>query len=191
MNLKRLYNIPATIINKIIFFMHKTVVAKKVQINGILRLYGKGRVFIGEGTRINSRYRNNPIGGQRFTSLYAKANATIEIGKYTGLSNCSIYSSLCVKIGDYVKIGGNVKIYDTDFHSLSASDRRNKNDDSFSRKAVIIEDDVFVGAGCIILKGVTIGKGAVIGAGSVVTKSIPEWELWAGNPAVFIRKLKI
>lgn len=46
-----------------------------------------------------------------------------------------------------------------------------------------------MGAHTIILKGVHIGKGAVIGAGSVVTKNIPENEIWAGNPAKFIKKV--
>ena len=54
---------------------------------------------------------------------------------------------------------------------------------------VVIGDDVFVGAKCIILKGVTIGKGAIIGAGSVVTKNIPARQIWAGNPAKFIREI--
>ena len=56
-------------------------------------------------------------------------------------------------------------------------------------KPVEIKDGVFVGAHSIILKGVTIGEGSIIGAGSVVTKSIPAGEVWAGNPAKFIRKI--
>ena len=47
----------------------------------------------------------------------------------------------------------------------------------------------FIGAHSIVLKGVTIGKHSVIGAGSVVTKNIPDNEVWAGNPARFIRRL--
>ncbi|WP_207534027.1 acyltransferase [Desertivirga arenae] len=52
---------------------------------------------------------------------------------------------------------------------------------------IAIGDDVWIGAGCVILKGVSIGKGSVIGAGSVVNKSIPEYQIWAGTPARFIR----
>ena len=52
---------------------------------------------------------------------------------------------------------------------------------------VHIGDDVWVGAGAIILKGVTIGAGAIIGAGSVVTKSIPSNTVAAGNPATVLR----
>ena len=53
---------------------------------------------------------------------------------------------------------------------------------------VYIGDYAFIGARTIISKPVKIGKGAVVGAGSVVTKDIPEGEVWAGNPAKFIRK---
>lgn len=52
---------------------------------------------------------------------------------------------------------------------------------------ITIGDDVWIGARCVILKGVTIGKGSVIGAGSVVNKSIPDYQIWAGSPARFIR----
>ena len=53
---------------------------------------------------------------------------------------------------------------------------------------VYIEDGVFIGAGSIILKGVRIGKNSIVGAGSVVAKSIPEGEIWAGNPAKRVRE---
>jgi acetyltransferase-like isoleucine patch superfamily enzyme len=56
-------------------------------------------------------------------------------------------------------------------------------------KPVTIEDGAFIGGDVIILKGVVIGENSVIGAGSVVAKSVPPGEIWAGNPAKFIRKL--
>lgn len=53
---------------------------------------------------------------------------------------------------------------------------------------VRIKEGAFIGISTIILKPVTIGKNAIIGAGSVVTKDIPDNEVWAGNPAKFIKK---
>lgn len=52
-----------------------------------------------------------------------------------------------------------------------------------SKHSICIEDDVWIGANCVILPGVTIGRGAVIGAGSIVTKSVPAYSVHAGNPA--------
>ena len=52
---------------------------------------------------------------------------------------------------------------------------------------VKIEEDAFIGCGVIICNAVTIGKGAIVGAGSVVTKNIPPYQVWAGNPARYIK----
>lgn len=54
---------------------------------------------------------------------------------------------------------------------------------------VHIEDDVFIGVNVIICNSVTIGKGAIIGVGSIVTKDIPPYQVWAGNPAKYIREI--
>ena len=54
-----------------------------------------------------------------------------------------------------------------------------------------IEDDAWIGAGAIILPGVTIHKGAIVGAGSVVTKDVPPYSIVAGNPARVIRQIDI
>ena len=53
---------------------------------------------------------------------------------------------------------------------------------------ITIGEHAFIGSGAIITGNVTIGRSAIIGAGSVVTKSVPEGEVWAGNPAKFIKK---
>jgi len=53
-------------------------------------------------------------------------------------------------------------------------------------EAIHIEDGAWIGANCTILKGVRIGRNSVVGAGSVVTKSVPDGEVWAGNPARMI-----
>ena len=55
---------------------------------------------------------------------------------------------------------------------------------------VVIKDGAFIGAHTIVLKGVTIGERSIVGAGSVVTRSIPDYEIWAGNPAKFIKKVE-
>lgn len=55
------------------------------------------------------------------------------------------------------------------------------------RKRTVIGEYAIIFAGAILLPGITIGDGAVIGAGAVVTKDVPAWEFWAGNPAKFIR----
>ena len=52
---------------------------------------------------------------------------------------------------------------------------------------VVIKHDAFIGAGSIILPGVTIGANSIVGAGSVVTKNIPDNQIWGGNPAKYIK----
>ena len=54
---------------------------------------------------------------------------------------------------------------------------------------IYIKDNVFIGANATLLKGVTIGENAIVGACSVITKDVPANEIWAGNPAKFIKNL--
>jgi acetyltransferase-like isoleucine patch superfamily enzyme len=115
--------------------------------------------------------------------------STITIGNNSGLSGTVIYSVASVTIGSFVNIGVNVSIYDTDFHPIEVNKRRIHSAPDIKSSPVVIEDDVWLGANVIILKGVTIGKGAVVGAGSVVTKNIPAFSLCCGAPARFIRSI--
>jgi acetyltransferase-like isoleucine patch superfamily enzyme len=120
--------------------------------------------------------------------LFKNKGAFIEIGDSTGISNAMIAAYEHVFIGNNVSIGAGVKIMDTDFHPIDLDQRiRNVN---IPHRPVRIEDGAFIGTEAMILKGVTIGAESVIGAGSIVAKSVPPGEIWAGNPAKFIKKLK-
>lgn len=91
-----------------------------------------------------------------------------------------------VEIGEGVLIGPNVTIA-TSSHPI-AKDKWIKDQKTVYKK-VVIEDDVLIGAGSVILGGNTIRSGAVIGAGSVLTEDhvIGEKEVWAGNPCRFLK----
>ena len=113
--------------------------------------------------------------------IAAEKDAIIDIGDHTGCSGCSIWSFRSIKIGKRVRIGANVTIMDSDAH---LDDPR-----SGMPNPIEIEDNAWIGAGSLILKGVTIGRNSFIGAGSVVTKSIPANVIAAGVPCRVIRQL--
>lgn len=98
------------------------------------------------------------------------------------LIGTSIVSMAKVTIGNRVRFAPQVVIMDTDGHVIDPADRHA---DAGVPQAlpIVIEDDVWVGYGATILKGVTLGKGAVVGAGSIVTKSVPAHTIVVGNPA--------
>ena len=149
----------------------------------------KGQIEIGNNVIINSCYVENPIGGQTFTSLVVTDKAKLIIKDNVGISNCAIFCNKKITIEEFVLLGGGVKIYDTDFHSIYIKQRQNKPETGIKSEPVLIKKGAFVGAGSIILKGTTIGKNSVIAAGSVVSKSVPDNELWGGNPIRFIKKI--
>jgi acetyltransferase-like isoleucine patch superfamily enzyme len=90
-----------------------------------------------------------------------------------------------VFIGDRSLIGYRTQIISGN-HRIPGKDRRIF-DAGHVHQPIRIENDVWIGANCVILPGVTIGEGAVIGAGSIVTKPIPAFSVAVGNPARVIR----
>jgi acetyltransferase-like isoleucine patch superfamily enzyme len=146
-----------------------------------------GKCNIGNGFKINNRESSNPIGRFHACSIFIGKKGQLIIGKNVGMSSAAIVCYEKIEIGDNVNLGGNVVIYDTDFHSLNPQDRLNRISDIARTKPIKIGNNVFIGAHTTILKGVSIGDNSIIGACSVVTKNIPSNEIWAGNPAKFIR----
>lgn len=101
-------------------------------------------------------------------------DAKLTIGSGYCNYDTKIYCFNEIKIGNNVAISENVIIRDSDNHTI---------DDNINSKPIVIGDNVWIGMGAMILKGVTIGNGSVIAAGAVVTKDVPPNTVVAGVPA--------
>ncbi len=190
---RRLYPIIYTKIAKLKLLSVCATFGKGLKVDGKIILSNNERsISLGNNVIFLSRYKSNLVGMSFPITLQTMEEGKIEIGNGSGFSSVIIYSKEYVKIGNNVMVGGDVRIYDNDFHSLNYEHRRDGKTDRDNVKSamVIIEDDVFIGATSIILKGVKIGARSIIGAGSVVSlKEIPPDSLVAGNPARIIKSL--
>lgn len=179
------------LMGKIIFRLNDIQYAKGLKISGIPKVdvTRRGTVKIGDNLHINSGERFNVIGRQQKTIFWVEGELTI--GNNVGMSSTALICNHKITIGNDVKIGGGTCIYDTDFHNLDPEIRKSPALDkkTSGKSEVILEDNTFIGAHTTILKGVTIGENSVVGACSLVSKNIPANQIWAGNPAKFIKEL--
>jgi acetyltransferase-like isoleucine patch superfamily enzyme len=152
---------------------------------------GAGRIRIGERASVVSRADGTALGVSRPVILRCLApGACIDIDDDAGLSGSVICAAKLVQIGKRCLMGADVTIFDTDFHPHEPHNRRYAVPDWDRISApIIIGDDVFLGAGCLVQKGVTIGDGAIVAARSVVTKDVAPYTIVGGNPARFIRNI--
>jgi acetyltransferase-like isoleucine patch superfamily enzyme len=158
-------------------------------IYGELIIKNNGHCELGQNVTFKSKLSSNYVGLTKKCSVFVEPGAKLTIGDNSGFSGISIYCSKSIAIGSYVTCGGNVSIWDTDFHPLDFRERRIHKTTAIVSSCVEIGNDAFLGANSIVLKGVRIGNRSIIGAGSVVVKTVPDDEIWAGNPARFIRKI--
>lgn len=173
-------------------FISNGVKVKSFNTSGVpyIMVARDGKMSVGRNFAMNNGIKGNPIGCYDRCTFFVDRNAVLTICDNVGLSQTALICHKSITICNNVKIGGGVRIYDTDFHSLVPFERISLDDQQNKVcKPVVIEDNAFIGAYSIILKGVTIGRNSIVGAGSVVTKSVPENEVWAGNPAKFIRAI--
>lgn len=128
------------------------------------------------------------IGDRSKVGCFVEIQKNVEVG-----ADCKISSHtfVCegVKIGDGVFIGHNVTFINDKYPRAITEDGVLQTEADWSVVPTCIEDGASIGSSATILCGVTIGKGAIVGAGSVVTKSIPAGEIWAGNPARYLKKV--
>lgn len=88
-----------------------------------------------------------------------------------------------IRIGNGVAIGPELMVMGGDHRFDQVGLLIHQMSSGGQNTPIIIEDDVWIGGRVVVLKGVTIGEGAVIGAGSIVTKNIPPYSIYVGNPA--------
>lgn len=124
----------------------------------------------------------------------------ISIGEWCFIGEgARLWSCGAIKIGDRVLISHNVNIFDSLTHPLSARLRHSQFKEiaqtghplsiDLGEQPVTVNNDVWIGANALILRGVTIGEGAIVGAGAVVTHDVSPFTIVAGNPARVIREL--
>ena len=150
--------------------LHNVNLGKNVKLHNFINLYG---CSIGNDTKIGA-----------FVEIQKGAT----VGK-----NCKIssHSFICegVTIEGNVFIGHHVVFTNDPYPKAINNDGSMQLDNDWTVVPTIIEAGASIGSNATILCGVTIGKGAMVGAGSVVTKNIPTNEIWAGNPAHYLRKV--
>lgn len=168
----------------------------RVRIRGQHRLTLGKRISISQYVEIDARSINGITIGDsstidsfailRSSGVLRNLGIGIHIGHYTSIGARNfLHGGGGIVIGRGCLLGPDVKIF-SENHVISSLDVEIR-DQGEIRSEVVIEDDVWVGAGAIILAGVHVGQGAVIAAGSVVTRSIPAGSIVAGVPARVIR----
>lgn len=141
-------------------------------------------IKIGKNCMFRSTFRSNMVGLNRPCGISTHhRNAEIHLGENCGLSGTSIGSYNNITIGDHVLIGANTIVTDFDWHPIPAISKE------MQSAPVIIDNDVWLGMNCVVLKGVHIGRGTIVGANSVVTKSIPANVIAGGIPTRVLRSL--
>ena len=120
-----------------------------------------------------------------FPPFYTAFGKMTHVGKEVSINfGCTFLDQGGITIEDGVFIGPGVKIT-TEFHPEEPELRHN-----LLVKPIAIHRNAWIGAGAIILPGVTIGENSIVGAGAIVTKDVPDNMIVAGTPAKIIRKIK-
>jgi acetyltransferase-like isoleucine patch superfamily enzyme len=147
-------------------------------------LTGRGQLVFGERVRLSGK----PSIG--FCNRIC-ARPELVVGSDTFIGHgCGFSIARSVHIGNHCLLASGVGIRDYDGHPLDARRRRaGEFVDPQDIRPVVIGDDVWLGAGALILKGVTVGARSIVAAGAIVTRDVPADAVVAGNPARVVKHL--
>lgn len=151
-------------------------------------VHRKARIKIGDNTTINSSNFGYHINMHSSCKLYAdRAGAEIVIGNNCRIHGTCIHAYRKITIGDNCLIAGNCQIIDGNGHLTLMNNPKERINSQDEGAAIVIEDNVWIAAGCYILGGTVIGQGSIITAGSIVKGIIPPNSIFGGNPATLIK----
>lgn len=186
--------------NRLKFCLNGVEIGVNPIISNKIYLHITGSVKIGDNFKFSSGDNINPICRNiRGSILTMSKVARIEIGNNVAISSACLWAKERITIGNNVNIGGDCLLLDNDAHPLNYAQRRSdflyevgwtNYQNTIPTAPIVIEDDVWIGARCIILKGVCIGARSIIAAGSVVVKDIPSDVIAGGNPCKVLKELK-
>lgn len=151
-----------------------------------IKAFGRGAKFLGIPF-FDPDFRGNfsvSIGDnvEIYKSVSFRGRGEIVIGSFSSINSGVIFGTTGkIIIGNYVMVADNVSFRNAD-HAFSNTEVPMLLQGEFS-KNIIVEDDVWIGANVVILKGVRIGTGAIIGANAVVTQDVPSFKIYGGVPA--------
>jgi acetyltransferase-like isoleucine patch superfamily enzyme len=133
------------------------------------------RLVIGAHTMVDSFVKFKPAGGQ----------GDVIIGEHVAINaGCVIYSGNGIRIGNHVAIAANCTLAPVN-HAYARRDTRIAEQGFLpSRGGILIEDDVWIGANCVVLDGAVLRRGCVIGAASLVRGEVAAYSVQAGHPLV-------
>lgn len=136
------------------------------------------KIIIGANSVIDSFVKIKPAGGI----------GDINIGANTIINSCCVlYSGNGISIGNNVAIAANCTIAPVNHEYKSKDILIRSQGFKASKGGVLIEDDVWIGANCVLLDGAILRKGCVVGAGSIVRGEVHAYSINAGNPLSIIR----
>ena len=158
-------------------------VGENFQMGNSLFVLNEGRIQIGNSVAF---FGSSDI---QFSNIVSR-QPELRIGDHTNIGHgCAFDIADSVTVGAYCNLAANVRVRDFDGHPMDAMARRTKPTPPEGIGPIRIGNDVWIGTGAMILKGVTIGDRAVVAAMSVVASDVPPDTLVAGNPARAIRCL--
>lgn len=178
-------------VNKISFYKLKHPYNRSISFNKIphIIMVKSAKINIGNGTTINSNNKGYHINMFSKCKLYVDTpNAVIEIGRNCRIHGSCIHAQKKISIGNNVLIASNTQIMDSNGHKTNMQNPKKRLIERDTPQEITIEDNVWIGANCIILKGSSIGEGAIITAGSVIRGNVPSKSIYGGNPAKLIKQ---